>query len=54
MEAMQGKVEAMQDKVDMLQDELSHRRKVEMALATRTTASKSKFAIAASPKPMSE
>ena len=48
-------MEAMQDKVDMLQDELSRRRKeVEMALATRTTASKSEFALAAIPKPMSE
>ena len=32
-------MEVMQGKVDMLQDELSHRRKMEMALATRTTAS---------------
>ena len=48
-------MEVMQGKLDMLQDELSHRRKeVEMALATRTTASKSEFALAASPKPMSE
>ena len=42
---LQGKMEVLQTKVEMMQDEQSHRRKVEMALAARSTVS---------PKPIGE